>query len=304
LRGSGLRIDDVRGETTAVLAEQELAVIRNLVRLLGDRPGLGVEAGRLVNLGNLGIFVFALLASATLADALAVATRFAHLTNAYADLSLAHEAAEMWLVCGFDDLDTEVRSFVVERDLTVIAGLVPMVLGNAVLPRIEVEVGADRVPYLAAVFTAERVVCDAARTALIMPESWASRRLPHADAETARRCIDQCEKLLATRHLGIRSLVWSRLSDGDAPVRSLGELAAELHIDRRTLQRRLAREGTSFRTLLDEARRMRAEELLTTTDCSIDHVAAALGYAERATFIHAFTRWHGTTPSRFRALRR
>ncbi|WP_063001680.1 AraC family transcriptional regulator ligand-binding domain-containing protein [Nocardia mikamii] len=132
LRGSGLRLDDLRRKATPVMAEQELTVIGNLVRLLGDRPGLGVEAGRLVNLGNLGIFVFALLSSPTLADALSVATRFANLTNTYADLSLMHDDARLRLVCGFDDLDTEVRAFVIERDLTVVAGLVPMVLGDAV----------------------------------------------------------------------------------------------------------------------------------------------------------------------------
>ncbi|WP_063001679.1 helix-turn-helix transcriptional regulator [Nocardia mikamii] len=169
---------------------------------------------------------------------------------------------------------------------------------------IELELGADRASCLAEFFPAERFVCDAPRTALNVPETWADRRLPHADADTARSCIEQCENLLATRQLGMRSLAWSRLTDRDVPVRSLSELAAELHIDQRTLQRRLAREGASFRTLLDEARRTRAEELLITTEWTVDQVAAALGYAERATFIHAFTRWHGTTPSRFRSGRR
>ncbi|MBY4569272.1 hypothetical protein ACN95_04435 [Gordonia sihwensis] len=303
LQGSGLRHSDLRVDGAVVLAEQELAVIANIVSLLNDPPGLGIEAGRMVNLGNLGIFVFAMLSSETLGDAVEVATRFASLTNTYSDLSVTYDesGSDVRLECSFGDVNDDVRPFILERDLTVIAGLVPMVLGDVVMPRVEAEVDRARGALLASVLPTEELVCDAGRTALVVPREWMSRGLPHADAETARRCIAQCEQQLEQRRLGARSLVWARLHGSDEPVQSLTRMAGELHVDRRTLQRRLAREGTTFRALLEESRRIRAAEALTDTDRPVAEIAAGLGYAETAAFTRAFTRWYGVTPTRYRA---
>nr|WP_328809445.1 helix-turn-helix domain-containing protein [Saccharothrix sp. 6-C] len=57
----------------------------------------------------------------------------------------------------------------------------------------------------------------------------------------------------------------------------------------------------SYQELLDEAR---AEELLTTNDLPVERIAARLGYGETAAFIHAFRRWHGTTPGDYGRRRR
>lgn len=78
-------------------------------------------------------------------------------------------------------------------------------------------------------------------------------------------------------------------------------VAGELFVSPRTLSRRLNEEGTSFRALLDEVRRTRAEELLTHTDMTTEQVAAHLGYAEAASFIRAFRRWKDCPPQEFRA---
>jgi AraC-like DNA-binding protein len=67
------------------------------------------------------------------------------------------------------------------------------------------------------------------------------------------------------------------------------------------LQRRLARAGTSFEVLRDEARRHAAEAFLTDPTLSIQEVAYLLGYSEPTAFHRAFRRWHHqTTPQEFR----
>jgi AraC-like DNA-binding protein len=76
-------------------------------------------------------------------------------------------------------------------------------------------------------------------------------------------------------------------------------VADELHIDPRTLRRRLVSEGTSFRALLDEVRRKLAIELLE-QDIPVEQIAKQLGYAETANFTHAFKRWEGVAPSYLR----
>jgi len=73
-----------------------------------------------------------------------------------------------------------------------------------------------------------------------------------------------------------------------------------LGVSRRTLSRRLAGEGTSFREILDDVRREFACALLQDRSLSIADVAFFLQYSEPAAFNRSFRRWTGRTPSGFR----
>ena len=80
-----------------------------------------------------------------------------------------------------------------------------------------------------------------------------------------------------------------------------GELACLLGVSARGLARRLAREGQSLSGLLDEALYERAQALLRRPEVTVAQVAEALGYAELSSFFRAFRRWSGgQTPSAFR----
>jgi AraC-like DNA-binding protein len=94
--------------------------------------------------------------------------------------------------------------------------------------------------------------------------------------------------------------VRSRLLAEPGTIPSMAQIARELNVTTRTLHRHLAAEGVSFRTLIDEVRETLATELLTGTGLSVEQVARRLGYAEPASFTHAFIRWHGVAPGRYR----
>lgn len=78
------------------------------------------------------------------------------------------------------------------------------------------------------------------------------------------------------------------------------QMAASLNMSLRTLQRRLAREGTSFEALLDDFRREEAARLLRDRKRPISEVARHLGYLEPASFTRAFRRWFRMSPSVWR----
>jgi AraC-like DNA-binding protein len=122
--------------------------------------------------------------------------------------------------------------------------------------------------------------------------------LPQADELTAAMTERQCRKLVKQRRsrAGVAGVVRDELvrTPGDMP--ALDEVAERLAVSERTLRRRLADEGTSFRALVDEVRSALAEELLSTGSLSVEQVARRLGYAETASFTHAFTRWKGVSP--------
>jgi AraC-like DNA-binding protein len=71
-------------------------------------------------------------------------------------------------------------------------------------------------------------------------------------------------------------------------------------IHRRTLNRRLRAQGTTFKALVDETRYEVARQLLRDTRIPVAQVAAALDYSDPASFDRAFRRWSGTTPSAWR----
>ena len=68
----------------------------------------------------------------------------------------------------------------------------------------------------------------------------------------------------------------------------------------RTLNRRLADEGTSVFELAQEVRYQVARDLLANTALPVTEIAATLAYANTAGFTRAFTRWSGHGPSAWR----
>jgi AraC-like DNA-binding protein len=82
----------------------------------------------------------------------------------------------------------------------------------------------------------------------------------------------------------------------------LTDVARELAMSERTLQRRITDEGTTFRELLVEARQELGRQLLTDPSAEIDEVACLLGYQDASSFYRAFRDWEGVTPSRWREL--
>lgn len=79
------------------------------------------------------------------------------------------------------------------------------------------------------------------------------------------------------------------------------EVAAMLDMRRRTFNRRLRREGTTFRNALAKVRFETACELLRDPTREIPEVARLLGYSGASAFTRAFRHWSGTTPARWRS---
>lgn len=79
------------------------------------------------------------------------------------------------------------------------------------------------------------------------------------------------------------------------------EVAREMGMSERTLQRRITEEGTSFRQLMLETRQEVVRHLLTEPSIEIEEIAGLLGYEDTNSFYRAFRTWEGTTPARWRA---
>jgi len=79
------------------------------------------------------------------------------------------------------------------------------------------------------------------------------------------------------------------------------ELAKILVCSERTLQRKLAEEGTSVKKLKQEVKCEEAILLLDETSLSVEQIAYKLGYDQRSSFGTAFQQWTGVSPLKWRA---
>lgn len=88
---------------------------------------------------------------------------------------------------------------------------------------------------------------------------------------------------------------------GHAPM-SIGHIADELNLSKRTLQRRLQQQDISFADLRDQVRFHHSIDYLIKQHQSIDSISASLDFSDRTSFTNAFKRWTGLSPSAFRKL--
>src|SRR5215467_3134148 len=128
-----------------------------------------------------------------------------------------------------------------------------------------------------------------------------------APLPTAHPLLAGVHERLATEHLQrldhaqtcsrARAAILRRLADGE-PRRA--EIARELEMSERTLQRRLEAEGTSFQRLLDDTRRELAQQYLGQTDLSLADACYLLGFRDLSSFFRTSKRWFGTSPRQYR----
>jgi AraC-like DNA-binding protein len=78
------------------------------------------------------------------------------------------------------------------------------------------------------------------------------------------------------------------------------EIAGQIGITKRTLRRRLADCGLSFRQLRHDLLRSCAEQMLRDDRLPVAEVSYLLGYAEPSNFHRAFRRWTGFSPGEWR----
>jgi AraC-like DNA-binding protein len=276
LAGTGLTTRLLADPEREVTADQELRVVRNLLRDGNATARSGAVLGRRYRLSTFGIAGYALVSSRTLIDAMNFALRYLDLTFTFS-IPHARVEADRVVIEAYDDtLPADVRHFLVSRDLAAV---------EAVLR--ELFLGALPTRY------------DDAAARLTFPASYLHAELPRANPATRALAEAICADLATRRRDSglaqqVRILLAQRLSFDP----SIGGVATALALGERTLRRRLAEEGCTFQALLDEVRISLAARLLATDSLTVAQVAHRLGYAEAASFIHAHRRWHGTTPGR------
>lgn len=137
---------------------------------------------------------------------------------------------------------------------------------------------------------------------LSFPAHYLALELATADRTAVNIVLQQCAKERAQVGTAVITTTKrvNQLLDQLTPLPSLDRVASHLNMSTRSLKRKLQREGSSFRNLVDAYRISQARQLLHNPGLRISDIATQLGYTAPANFTRAFRKWTGLSPLKLR----
>jgi AraC-like DNA-binding protein len=271
-------------------------------RLSGD-AAIGLHAGEHVHARAVNLFGYLMLSSATLLDGLHRVVRYQSLLTDAPWVKLDDSSKEIRVIVDRKALDPAIREIHAEYMLAMLLAVLRWVSETDIRPlSIHYEHGprADIAEYERVMKGVAHFHCDSTEM-LFTPETLA---LPsqHHDRAMEQLHVGLAEWLLATKSDRtvsgeVRRALSQRLEAG---VADLETVARYLGMSTRSLQRRLAEEGSTFRSVLDRLRKDLAREHLEHLGTPVAEVAFLTGFSEVSAFTRAMRRWFGRTPGRMR----
>ncbi len=122
---------------------------------------------------------------------------------------------------------------------------------------------------------------------------------PRAESRLQDLLESELRTLAPEFTVAVAEQIRAALEEHERPTQA--SVARRLGIGRRTLQRRLQDEGSSFRRIVDHEHRSLALGLLGRPGCRVIDVAQAVGFDDATSFAKAFRRWTGESPRAYRA---
>jgi len=297
----GLDTPSIQGAWVDLPPARFAAAVSDAVMACGE-PALGLLLGERLAAGTHGIVGHAVLHSTTLGQALDVVIRYAALRMPILGFEATRDATHWQLhLRPLHPLGAAERPLMEATLLAVHRLLGTLLLGASPVDAIRLPHALGRDGPLARALFACDLLPPAPPATLRIPlkhlDAWLPASDPEAFAIAERQCRDEMARRDTATELSarVRALLQGPLlASADAAV-----CARLLALSPRSLERRLAAEGTGFRSLVDDLRRERAEAVLDGGG-TVDAAAAATGYGDVANFRRAFRRWTGMSPSAWR----
>ncbi|QMV61626.1 AraC family transcriptional regulator [Pseudomonas berkeleyensis] len=277
---------------------------------LCDDPALGLEMGHHSRLSQVGLAGICAAQAPNLREAARTLTRFEPLyaANYRGRSGFSEDARGAWLHFYSISPYNAYNRFVVDSVLAGWQTNLSQVVSRPITPE-KVEIEFPRPEYgerYEALFDCPLEFSASANRLRLSNESLALRNPQHCPG-TWRHLVELCERELEqlTRTRSLRERVIQLLGPllhGHEP--DLEEVARSLHLPSWTLRRKLAEEGTQFRTILNDTRRDLATAYIRDTELAFGEIAYLLGFASAEAFQRAFKRWLGQTPGDYRRAQR
>jgi AraC-like DNA-binding protein len=299
----GLRRTDIADPDARIPYVAVLGLIERAASTLGD-ANYGLRLGAAHEARDSGLLGFVVLNSPTLLDAIANFQRYFYVVGEGEDIEVERMGSRVTL--RFRETDRALRGLRHNSDY--IASVVVRACRDMTRKRIspvraEFIHGKPQAKVAYADYLGCPVKFHAEWDALIYDAD--TMRLPviGADDKLLKVLERACHNILGPAPKkkdilhDVRELVIDGLAKGTV---HFDDIARELNMSSKTLERRLSDRDTTFTELTDEIRKGLAKRYLTDTDLRLEQIAYLTGYSEPAALVRAFRRWTGSTPMKFR----
>jgi len=288
-----------------VTTEELFALWRGIGRA-SSNPSIGLELGTDTNPSHFDPIVVAALSNATFGEAMRQVSRYKQLS---CPEEIAHETDDSewslefrWLLA--DNIEPAVLT---DLCFAWVLNIARYGTGMRISPlRIELVQSRQYAKTLERHFGCS-IVFGSARNAIIFRASDAALPFITRNAELLAMLAPQLDEELKQHRRQdtfperVRATIQRTLA-GHRP--KMRDIARELHMSVRTLQRRLQNDGYSFQQVLEQARHQLARHYLNNPSLELNEAAYLLGYEDSNSFVRAFRTWEGVPPAHWRELQR
>lgn len=270
-------------------------------------PSFGWQLGQQVKPTTYGVNGILLLACPTLGDALQQVLRFESLVH---DLGRSRFQLQGDMVAYSWRNDCAAHPAATALTESVFAGIhtcAQWLCGQALGPytlEFTHTVPASLVQFVAQTSGAQ-VQGGAEQNRALFPAQLLQLPIPQANTSLLPLLQQHADALLKARYpqdgsvvAQVRQRISARLGQGAV---KLADVATDLAMSTRTLQRRLLEAGVAFQAVLDSTRHELACHYLGNTAMPVAEVGYLLGFQDAPAFHHAFKAWQGQGPGQYRA---
>ena len=282
-------------------------VINSCVTQTGDQF-FGLHLGESLNLSAAGLVAQITQTSETVKQALEYACDFAQLACSSLPMALAEEQGQYKLTMTPETLWLSQSAEAVKQ--TVDGTLVFTIREFHELTRKQRYPLKIHLPYKRPSSIAEYerllqcpIYFDQSEIALFFRKEDLEERITTSDYQLLSILVAHAEERIASinQEKGFFELVKASVTALIKPeFPTIEQVASHFNVSVRTLQRKLANEGHSFKEVIETLRQEFAFAYLKKKELSINQIAYLLNYNDASGFIRSFKRWTGITPKEWR----
>jgi AraC-like DNA-binding protein len=308
LRGTGIDESELLSHSRKVSYAQMQTILRNSVAL-SPGPEAAFLAGLRVSLASLGVWGMGMTSARTYRELSEFVVKYQWVLGPMVAFD-CHEGGgnAWWTYTPLLVSDPQSAEYQLSMEFTICMAykLSEIAFGPEFRPR-SVSLRYDAPPHahLYTRFFGCPVRFGQPADSFYFDPAFLERKLPNANAISMTMVRIGCDVLL--KKLSARGSIESRVREllreqsAEKPALDVEEVADELEMNPRTLQRKLKEAGTSFRGLRSDVLMDQAIAYLRDTDMTQEEIAARLGFSDGSNFRQAFKRWTNQQPGAFRS---
>ena len=304
---AGLREPDITSPKTLVSIDQVLTVYQAIVERAPE-PMLAYHLGLEFHVTTFGMYGFAMLSSPSYQRALEIIMQYHRLSTPLIQVTL--EIGEADAVWHFEPIAHprivgELYEFVTRLHAGIFISLQGEVMGEEFKPlhlALSFHVGPGEGVGVERLSDVTLEQATGRRSSIRFDAALLQRPTQMGSPAVNRLLLKICDEQIEAlrRREGLAGQVRTALIVTGCRTHGVDWVAGRLGMTERSLRRRLAAEGVSFRKVHDDVQAHTAIQYLRDTTLTVENIAELLGYSDAANFRRAFRRWTGRPPLSYR----